>query len=228
MQKIIKSLEDSILVQFQAYDDLLIEGFYFSDVMSNLNYDTRKYYPIPSEKKRIDYIINAYRSGVILFPNCATKFYKGRNYKIIHSALRYNLVMESIKPEKTQKKNLLIPNLKAGSKQSKRKKTTDKIKTTDLGKRLNLLASKGFKFNESEHQWISGKVKVNQATVLDPHINYSQFSAFLEKLLKAPIKPRAKKYYEQRRRRSSLDNEGFSTDAMDYRIPGSYGSGKKR
>jgi hypothetical protein len=112
----------------------------------------------------------------------------------------------------------------------KKSKAGKRIETNELGKRLNLLASKCFKFNESLKQWGNGNRKVDHSFVIDPCISYSQFSEYVDNLFKRPEKSRPKKgnSYIPRPRSNSVNEDQKSSDAMDYRLPGSFGTGKRR
>lgn len=192
--------------QFDVYSELAQSRILFTKVMCYKDQKSGELFPIQFEQERIDFILSIYRKDKQKFIHLKAKEANGENYLIVNDKKRFNLQWlyqqhtNKMEP-KVKKKQATATNVKKNKENVKNKKT-------------NIL------INHS-----SNRTKLKQVLKDSQTIKLYMMSKEERNKLKKGTATKVKK----NKTTSKPSKYGFKyEDAMNHRVPGSFGTGKRR
>lgn len=206
MKKTIKMNSKSRSFQFDAYSELIHSKLMFTKVMSQQDKKTGVLFPIPFEKDRIDFINSIFIKDKHRFIKLEMRDVNGDKYFIIDDKKRFDL--KWLYPKHMNKLSSKVATKKASPINIEIKIANKKLKK---GKENDSLVSK------TNNKKMRQKLK-------DPlAIKWYMMSKEERIRLSGDSNQKKKKVAPKK------GNTGFkSEDAMNYRVSGSFGTGKRR
>lgn len=191
---------------FDAYSDLIYSKLVFTKVMSNRDKNTGELFPIPFEKERIDFINSIFSKDKQKFIQLDMRDVNGVKYFIVNEKKRFDLRWLYQKHQI----NKVVPKVGTQKKSGVNADTKDaKKKAKKEAKRLLSKAN---------------KTKLKQILKDPQTIKWYMMSKEARVQLSGGSTSKKKKKVISKK----SEKEFKSEDAMDYRVPGSFGTGKRR
>jgi hypothetical protein len=93
-------------------------------------------------------------------------------------------------------------------------------------KKMDYLVKNGFR--QDSTSWTNGRRRVRSSLVNDAELPYCVFVNIVSKVIQESQAAKQTSKLKRRKTKRKSTKEFTKVDALDYRLPGSYGTGKRR